>query len=212
MAGVSSAALQNLHAGVNRLADELRLRRPTARQVAKPVAFSEGQIPGGRLRALDDEGLVRAVPDGRAAADQAVGGEDAIVQRYADLVLDVLQLDIDAVRQIMVGLVAQHRVAISVFARDLQRRLEVARPAPGRKLLRGQHLGRVEGGELAAPGHGGQILEPPQRRAPIKILQRAVGVHPHRIGALLRGEQPDLASFIILDSLRKQRRRHKGQQ
>ena len=112
-----------------------------------------------------------------------------------------LQRDIEIVPLDAVRGVAQHQVAVAVLAGDLERRLVVARPTPAGELLVLQHLARIEGGDVAALRRRGQIVHAPQRSAPVQMPQRAIRANSHGVGALARGQQPDLAGLRILNRL-----------
>ncbi len=105
-------------------------------------------------------------------------GIDAIVQGHFDIVANVFQNDIEVVLLDAVGQVAQDQVAISIFACNFEGWLVIARTAPAGKLLVFEHLMRVEGRDVASLGRRRQILDAPEGRAPIEILQRAVESRP----------------------------------
>ena len=84
----------------------------------------------------------------------------------------------------------------SPSSRNFQGGLEVAGAAPAGVFLIFEHLARVEGGDVAARGGGGEVVEAPERGTPVKMLERAVRVGPEGIGAVFRGEKPDAAARV----------------
>src|ERR1039457_2185903 len=72
------------------------------------------------------------------------------------------------------------------------------RAAPAGELFVFEHLAGVEGGDVAALGRRGQIVDAPQGSAPVEVAQRAIGAEPHGVGTLAGGEEPDLAGVGYL--------------
>jgi hypothetical protein len=82
VAGRAAPALEDLLAGLDRLADDLRLVGPSAGQVRQAVRAvvrqAEGQIEDAGCRALDDDGSGRAVADRRVLREDVLAREDAV--------------------------------------------------------------------------------------------------------------------------------------
>src|SRR5262249_9712141 len=158
---------------VDGLVVDLRFAGPASGHVGEIVTVAGRQIPHGGLRAFDGEGARRAIADGGGAADDAVVGEDAVVQGDIDRVGDVF------VEEVVAGDlgrdVAENEVGDAVVAGDFEGRLVVARAAPAGVLLGFEHLARVEAGEIAADGRSGEVVGAPQGSAPIEVAERAVG-------------------------------------
>ena len=184
MAGVPLPALDHFLAFVDGLVIDLGFGSPAPAQIGELIALARRQIPSGRLRALHRQHLRRGVAHGGIAAKDAVLRIDAVVQRHLDRVVHVLQHDVQFVAVDFVRYVAQHQVAHRVSARDLQRRLVIARTAPAGKFLGLHHLPRVEARHVTAPRRRRQIVDAPQRRAPIEVAQRAIGAHAHGVRTL----------------------------
>ena len=139
------------------------------------------------------------------APQDAVFRIHAVMERHFDGVANVAQRDIEIVLLDAMRDVAQNQVAIAVFARDFERRLVVARPAPTGKLLVLEHLAGIERGDIVSLRRRRQIVHTPQRRAPIQMPQRPIRANSHGVRALARGQQPDLAGFGILNRLGRKR-------
>ena len=199
MAGVALAAFQHLLAFVDGLVIHLGLGGPASGEVGELIAFARRQVPGGRLRALHGKGARRGVANGGAAAQDAVVGIDAVVERDFDRVVDVLEDDIEIVAGDAVGDVAQDEVAVAVVAGDFEGGLVVARAAPAGELFGFEHLARIEGGDVAARGRRGEIVGAPERSAPVEMAERAIGAEAHGVGTLAGGQEPDFARLGVLN-------------
>ena len=114
MAGVALAALQDFRSFMDGLVIDLRLGGPPAGEVRELIAFAGREIPRGGLSAIEGQRRGRAVVDGGAAADDAVGGVDAIVQGDFDGVADIFKGDIEVVLLDTVRRVFEDEVAVAV--------------------------------------------------------------------------------------------------
>jgi len=124
-----------------------------------------------------------------------------IVEGDLDRIVDVLEDDVKVVAGELVRDVAQDQVADAVPARDLEGGFVVTRASPSGELFVLEHLARVEAGQIAARGWGGEIVDAPQRSTPVEIAERAIDAESHGVATLASSDQPDLAGFVVLDGL-----------
>ena len=76
----AAAALDDVRSGLQRLGVKLPLRSPVAGEIVPAVALPVRQAPGGRLRALQGDGLIGSIFNARPPLEDAQILKDAVVE------------------------------------------------------------------------------------------------------------------------------------
>src|ERR1700677_532215 len=91
-----------------------------SRQVMPAVAFTLRQGPGGRLRALEDDGLVGSVVDARPPLDDASVFEHAVVKVNMERSGYIFEVDFQGIAIDVLVDKMEHHVAVTVGVGCLQ--------------------------------------------------------------------------------------------